>query len=82
MSNGVSIAFHHSFNPEVLDTLIDPTGCFIFLKLKPSTFVFTVANLYAVNQGAFLSTVLSSLATFGGPCYMVGGDFNVPLAPD
>lgn len=42
-----------------------------------------MANIYAPNtdQARFLSSTLTRLASFGGPCVIVGGDFNVALSP-
>lgn len=82
-SKGVSIAFHKSFHPKILDALIDPTGRLIFLKLKHQSSIFTVANVYGPNQeqGSFLTAVLDRLLSFGGPCFILGGDLNVALSP-
>lgn len=51
-SKGVSIAFHKSFHPEVLDSLTDPSGHFLFLRLKSNS-IFTVANVYGPNQASY-----------------------------
>lgn len=58
-SKGVSIAFHKSFDPEILECLIDPSGHFIFLKLKYKTLIFTVANIYKLSQEQGLSWLQS-----------------------
>lgn len=81
-SKGVSIAFHKSFNPEVLDSLINVAGRFIFLKRKLNNFPFTVANIYvpSMDQAWFLSSVLTTLSSFGGPCFIIGGDPNIALS--
>ena len=82
-SKGVSIAFHKSFHPQVLDSLLDPSGRYLFLKLKSNSSIFTVANIYVPNldQGSFLSEILEKLLSFGGPCFILGGDLNVALSP-
>lgn len=81
-SRGASIALQKSFHPEVLDSLIDPNGRYVFLKLKYQSSIFTVA-VYSPNQeqGRFLSAVLDRLITFGGPCFVLCGDFNMSLSP-
>lgn len=42
-----------------------------------------MANVYGPNQdqGSFLSVVLNKLLSFGGPCFILGGDLNVTLSP-
>lgn len=82
-SKGVSISFQKSFNLEVLDSLIDVAGHFIFLKLKRNNFLFTVANIYVpnVDQAQFLSSVLTRLSSFGGPCFIIGADLNIAMSP-
>lgn len=61
-----------------MDSLIDPPVWFIFLKLKSNSSIFTVANVYGPNQdqGNFLSAVPDRLLFFGGPCFILRGDFN------
>lgn len=79
----ISIAFQKSFDPEVLDSLNDPSGRFIFRKFKYQTSIFTVANVYGPNQGqgCFLAAVFDRMISFGGPHFILGGDFNVALSP-
>ena len=68
-SKGVSIAFHKSFHPQVLDYLVDPLGRYLFLKLKSNSSIFTVANIYGPNldQGNFLAGVLEKLLFWRSP---------------
>lgn len=80
-SKGVSIAFHKSIDPEVLDSLIEEAGHLIFLKLKLNNFLFTVANIHNLNQARFLSSTLTRLSSFGGPCIIISGDLNTTLSP-
>lgn len=82
-SKVVYIAFHKSFNPEVLDSLIDVTGHFIFLKLKLNNFLFTLGKIYAPNmdQARFLSSVPTRLSSFGGYCFIISGELNIAHSP-
>ena len=82
-SRGVSIAFHASFSPNVLDSYVDPAGRFIFLKLSYKNLIYTVANVYSPNQDQlqFFSSVTSRLKKFSTTNMILGGDFNVALLP-
>lgn len=83
-SKGVSIGFHKSFSPQVLDSKIDPNGRFIFLRLSFSSRIIVLANLYFPNQGQlpFARTVFDLLRNFAGNSPIIlGGDFNLPLDP-
>lgn len=82
-SKGISITFHKSFHPEVLDSCIHVNGHFIFLKFKLNNFLFTVANAYAPNtdQACFHSSTLTRLSSYGGTCIIFGGYLNVALSP-
>ncbi|XP_073464453.1 protein phosphatase 1 regulatory subunit 1B isoform X1 [Aquarana catesbeiana] len=42
-----------------------------------------VANIYIpnVDQARFLSSFLTRLSSFGGPCFVISGDLNVVLSP-
>lgn len=82
-SKGFSIAFHASFTPDVLDSVIDPLSRYILLKLSYMQSIFTIVNVYSPNQDQqrFLSSVTSHLKRFGAVNVILGGDLNAALIP-
>uniref|UniRef100_A0A803JIX0 exodeoxyribonuclease III n=1 Tax=Xenopus tropicalis TaxID=8364 RepID=A0A803JIX0_XENTR len=82
-SKGVAIAIHKQLNYSLLNTVIDPNGRYIFMKLNISGHILTLVNCYAPNQNQhkFLEMVVTRLESFQEGVTIFGGDFNVSLDP-
>lgn len=82
-TKGVSTLFSRPFPFKLEDTLDDPDRRFLFLKRTGEGEKFTFANIYCPNVGhaAFLQKVCGRLHQFASGTVILGGDFNVPLAP-
>lgn len=67
----------------VKDQLIDPKGRFLFVTVHIEGEPFTLASLYAPNEGSsqFLNDCLSSLNAFSCGPFIVGKDLNCLMDP-
>uniref|UniRef100_A0A8C5MCG1 Reverse transcriptase domain-containing protein n=1 Tax=Leptobrachium leishanense TaxID=445787 RepID=A0A8C5MCG1_9ANUR len=82
-SKGTAILFHKRIPFQLLDSVTDAGGRFIFVKGRIMNQTYTFANCYAPNkaQHKFLSTTLRALRDFAEGLVVLGGDFNLPLEP-
>lgn len=82
-SKGVSILLSTVVPWTCSDTLVDPEGCYVFIKEWIGDKKVTLATIYAPNdrQDAFLPRILNLLAEFREGHLILGGDINIPLAP-
>ncbi|CAJ0960618.1 unnamed protein product, partial [Ranitomeya imitator] len=68
----------------ILDSVVDPEGRFVFLKLARRARELILANVYFPNQGQqkFGSMCKKLLEKFAGDSPIIlGGDFNLPMDP-
>lgn len=82
-TKGVSILISKDTPFQLLDTLLNPEGCYIFLKGKLGARPVSIANIYAPNskQVAFFRQIGDLLTLFANGILILSGDFNVPLNP-
>lgn len=82
-SKGVSILISSKILWRTQDTLVDPTGRYIFLRGLVGEIQITLATIYAPNENqvSFLDGTLGKLQNFTRGQLILGGDFNVPLIP-
>lgn len=80
---GVAILIKRSCPLRVISSILDPHGRFVLLDCAHLNTPFTLANIYAPNQGqiSFLTQVFEKCKTFSHPFTIVGGDFNVCMSP-
>lgn len=60
------------------DSVIDPRGCYVFVKCTIDNSPYTLASLYAPNmdQVSFIADTLSLLNEFKVGELLIGGDLN------
>uniref|UniRef100_A0A8C5MJ23 exodeoxyribonuclease III n=1 Tax=Leptobrachium leishanense TaxID=445787 RepID=A0A8C5MJ23_9ANUR len=82
-TKGTAILFHRRVPFQLLDSMTDAEGRFVFVKGRILDQVYTFANCYAPNraQHRFLSATLRTLRDFSEGLVVLGGDLNVPLEP-
>lgn len=69
---------------QLLDSLVDPEGRFVFIKGLYASKPLTLANIYSPNeyQVSFFRKISDLLLSFREGMVLLEGDFNVPLNPD
>lgn len=82
-SKGVSILIAKRCPFQLIDTLSDKEGQYVFLKGSLMGRKITLDNFYAPNsrQVSFFRNITTSLSAFQEGMLILGGDFNVPLDP-
>lgn len=82
-TKGVSILISKQTSFQLLDSMLDPGGRYIFLKGKIGSHPITIANIYAPNtkQVAFFRKIKYLLTNFTSGILILGADFNIPLNP-
>ncbi|CAH2248181.1 Hypothetical predicted protein [Pelobates cultripes] len=80
---GVAILLSTELEFQVLDTVTDTQGRYLFLKGTIAGKLYTFANIYVTNkrQAMFLKSTLAKLNDFSEGILVLGVDFNVPLDP-
>lgn len=79
-TKGVSIVIHKNAPIAILDTHCDDMGRYVFFKFKIFSSVFTIAVLYAPNQGQvlFCLRVLKQYEEFLDGTPILVADINIP----
>lgn len=82
-TKGVSILLSKNLPWQLIDSLIDPEGRYVFLKGTIHNRMVTLANIYSPNtaQVCFFRSIAAILAGFQAGTTILGGDFNVTLQP-
>ena len=86
-SCGVVALITNGFNCTVKRTIIDPSGCFIVLKVDTEDKVYVLVNIYAPNKDKLtckyknLHNTVQSEDLDCKENIIRGGDFNCPLNP-
>lgn len=82
-TKGVAIFFHKSLPCEILEVKTDVDARSVFVKCNIQGTVYTIANIYAPNQGQipFLHKTFDDLTTFMQGQLILCGDFNLVLQP-
>uniref|UniRef100_A0A8C5LRZ7 exodeoxyribonuclease III n=1 Tax=Leptobrachium leishanense TaxID=445787 RepID=A0A8C5LRZ7_9ANUR len=82
-SKGTAILIHRRVPFQLIDSVTDEGGCYVFVKGHILDQVYTLATCYAPNktQHRFLSSILRALDNFSEGLVVLGGDLNVPLEP-
>ena len=85
---GVMVLIKNKFNCTIQNTLSDPSGRFIILKVTIEDKVYVLINIYAPNKHKltcnFFKNLHKTLQTENLDCeenIISGGDFNCPLNP-
>ena len=87
-SCGVAVLIRNGFNCTIQNTIIDPSGRFIALKVDVEDKVYVLINIYAPNKDKvtckFFKNLHNTPQTENLDCeenIICGGDFNCPLNP-
>uniref|UniRef100_A0A8C5LNC2 Endonuclease/exonuclease/phosphatase domain-containing protein n=1 Tax=Leptobrachium leishanense TaxID=445787 RepID=A0A8C5LNC2_9ANUR len=82
-SKGTAILFHRRVPFQLIISVTDEGGRYVFVKGHILDQVYTFATCYAPNkaQHRFLSSTLWALDSFSEGLVVLGGDLNVPLEP-
>ena len=83
-SCGVMVLIRNRFNCTIQNTVSDPSGRFIFLKVAIEDKVYVLINIDAPNKDKFFKSLHKTLQTENLDCeenIVCGGDFNCPLNP-
>lgn len=82
-SRGVSILISNRLPWQFQEVMADPEGRYLFLIGRVGEAQFTLATLYAPNeqQDSFIKRTIQRLMEYKVGQLILGGDFNVPLAP-
>lgn len=80
---GVTILISKQTPFQLIDSIYDPLGRYIFLKGKIGPHPIVIPNIYAPNmkQVAFFRQIGDLLTSFSTGILILGGDFNVLLNP-
>ena len=83
-SCGLAVLIRNGFNCTIQNTIIDPSGRFIALKVDIEDKLYVLINIYAPNKDKvtckFFKNLHNTLQTENLDCEE-GGDFNCPLNP-
>lgn len=82
-SRGTATAIHKNYPFQPMGNLVDPQGCYVFLKGTIAGKKYTFANIYAPNSNlrTFIDAALERLVEFREGSLILGGDFNVSPDP-
>ena len=78
-SRGAAIIFNNSFEFELGDSIIDPSGNYVFTELSlPSKISIILGSIYAPNQDepVFITNLIEKIERYENPNIILGGDWN------
>ena len=78
---GVCILFNNTFNLQIQQLFVDPSGRFIICDIQANSKSLTLANIYAPNEDspAFFLDFFDHLSDFHYDDIVIGGDYNLVL---
>lgn len=87
-SRGVAILFKRAYNPNIIDSEIDPEGRFLLVKLQHQSETVALINVYAPTQSeirkqlSFMDTLDALVSDIDAHNIFLGGDLKAHMDED